>query len=211
MFLPFFETLRKSGLPVSLREFLTFLEAMSAGLATYDVEAFYYLARSAMVKDERHIDRFDRAFAASFKGLEEIGLQQVLDAVDIPGDWLKKLAEKHLSEAEKAEIEALDLDRRQPNRQRALWRDLAQPELHSGTLRQCATAVGHCQRWCVGQFKGKVGIAEASVDDMGMFGKECTPTPCAKGAKGHPHGTQVHHRCHIHIDKDGIKLRCLRP
>ena len=107
MFLPFFETLRKSGLPVSLREFLTFLEAMSAGLATYDVEAFYYLARSAMVKDERHIDRFDRAFAASFKGLEEIGLQQVLDAVDIPGDWLKKLAEKHLSEAEKAEIEAL--------------------------------------------------------------------------------------------------------
>ena len=107
MFLPFFENLRKSGLPVSLREFLTFLEAMKTGLATYDVEAFYYLARTAMVKDERNIDKFDRAFATSFEGLEQISLDQVLEAVDIPGDWLRKMAEKHLSDAEKAEIEAL--------------------------------------------------------------------------------------------------------
>ncbi len=107
MFLPFFDNLRKSGVPVSLREYLTFLQGMKAGLATYDVEAFYYLARISMVKDERNIDKFDRAFAASFKGLEEIGLQQVIEAVDIPGDWLKKMAEKHLSDAEKAEIEAL--------------------------------------------------------------------------------------------------------
>jgi len=107
MFLPFFENLRKASIPVSLREFLTFLEAMKAGLATYDVEAFYYLARTAMVKDERNIDKFDRAFAASFEGLEAIGLDQVLEAVDIPGDWLKKMAEKHLSDEEKAEIEAM--------------------------------------------------------------------------------------------------------
>ncbi len=107
MFVPFFENLRNSGIPVSLREYLTFLEAMKAGLATYDVEAFYYLARTAMVKDERNIDKFDRAFAASFKGLEEITMDQVLNAVDIPGDWLKKMAEKHLSEEEKAEIEAM--------------------------------------------------------------------------------------------------------
>ncbi|MFD3189654.1 VWA domain-containing protein [Sedimentitalea sp. HM32M-2] len=107
MFLPFFENLRKSGVPVSLREYLTFLQAMLSGLATYDVEAFYYLARSAMVKDERNIDKFDRAFAASFKGLEQISLGQVMEAVDIPGDWLKKMAEKHLTDAEKAEIEAL--------------------------------------------------------------------------------------------------------
>ena len=106
MFLPFFENLRKASIPVSLREFLTFLEAMKAGLATYDIEAFYYLARTAMVKDERNIDKFDRAFAASFKGLEEISVDQVLEAVDIPGDWLKKMAEKHLSDEEKAEIEA---------------------------------------------------------------------------------------------------------
>jgi len=107
MFLPFFENLRKNGVPVSLREFLSFLEAMKAGLATYDIEAFYYLARVSMVKDERNIDKFDRAFAATFEGLESINLDQVLDAVDIPGDWLEKLAEKHLSDAEKAEIEAL--------------------------------------------------------------------------------------------------------
>ncbi|WP_420586844.1 vWA domain-containing protein [Ruegeria sp.] len=106
MFLPFFENLRKAGIPVSLREYLTFLEGMKKGLATYDVEAFYYLARVSMVKDERNIDKFDRAFAASFEGLEQISFDQVLEAVDIPGDWLAKMAEKHLSEEEKAEIEA---------------------------------------------------------------------------------------------------------
>ena len=107
MFLPFFETLRKAGVPVSLREYLTFLDGISAGLATYDVEAFYYLARASMVKDERHIDRFDRAFAASFEGLDSLTAEDVLDAVDLPAEWLEKLAEKHLSDAEKAEIEAL--------------------------------------------------------------------------------------------------------
>lgn len=107
MFLPFFENLRKAGIPVSLREYLTFLEGMKKGLATYDVEAFYYLARVSMVKDERNIDKFDRAFAASFEGLDEISFEQVLEAVDIPADWLAKMAEKHLSDEEKAEIEAL--------------------------------------------------------------------------------------------------------
>ncbi|WP_419738143.1 vWA domain-containing protein [Ruegeria sp.] len=107
MFLPFFENLRKAGIPVSLREYLTFLEGMKKGLATYDVEAFYYLARVSMVKDERNIDKFDRAFAASFEGLGEISFDQVLEAVDIPADWLAKMAEKHLSDEEKAEIEAL--------------------------------------------------------------------------------------------------------
>ncbi|APX25323.1 MULTISPECIES: vWA domain-containing protein [Salipiger] len=107
MFIPFFENLRKAQLPVSLREYLTFLEALRAGLATYDVEGFYYLARAAMVKDERHIDRFDRAFAASFEGLEQIGAEQVLEAVDLPEEWLRRMAEKHLSDEEKREIEAL--------------------------------------------------------------------------------------------------------
>ncbi|OUS21978.1 VWA domain-containing protein [Rhodobacterales bacterium 59_46_T64] len=107
MFLPFFENLRSAGLPVSLREYLTFLEGMRAGLVTYDPEAFYYLARAAMVKDERHIDRFDRAFATSFKGLDTISTDDMLEAVDIPEEWLRKMAEKHLTEEEKAEIEAL--------------------------------------------------------------------------------------------------------
>ena len=107
MFLPFFQTLRDTGIPVSLREYLSFLDGMKAGLVTYDIEGFYYFARTAMVKDERHLDRFDRAFATTFKGLEDITLDQVLEAVDLPADWLEKMAEKHLSESEKAEIEAL--------------------------------------------------------------------------------------------------------
>jgi uncharacterized protein with von Willebrand factor type A (vWA) domain len=107
MFLPFFEQLRAHKVPVSMREFLAFLDGMSAGLATYDVEAFYYLARVSMVKDERNIDKFDQAFAAAFSGLESITLDQVLEAVDIPEEWLRKMSEKHLSAEEKAEIEAL--------------------------------------------------------------------------------------------------------
>ncbi|MBY6115596.1 VWA domain-containing protein [Mameliella alba] len=107
MFVPFFETLRKSGVPVTLREYLTFLEGLRAGLATYDVEAFYFLARSAMVKDERHLDRFDRAFATAFRGLEGISAEEVFEAINLPADWLQKQAEKHLSEEERARIEAL--------------------------------------------------------------------------------------------------------
>ena len=107
MFLNFFQTLRDHGVPVSLREFLAFLEGLDAGLVTYDVEGFYYLARLVMVKDERHLDRFDRAFAATFRGLEDIPLDKVLEAVDLPRDWLQKMAEKHLSAEERAQIEAL--------------------------------------------------------------------------------------------------------
>jgi uncharacterized protein len=107
MFLPFFETLRSSGIPVSLRECLSFLEGMAQGIVTYDAEGFYYLARTAMVKDERHLDRFDRAFAQSFQGLEAITADQVLDAIDLPRTWLEKLAEKHLTAEERAEIQAL--------------------------------------------------------------------------------------------------------
>lgn len=107
MFLPFFTQLRTGGVPVSLREYLTFLEGLGKGMAVYDPEAFYYLARCAMVKDERHLDRFDRAFAAAFKGLEQITVEQVLESVDLPKEWLEKLAEKHLTDEERAEIEAL--------------------------------------------------------------------------------------------------------
>lgn len=107
MFLRFFENLRNGGVPVSLREFLGFLEGLRAGLVTYDVEAFYYLARTVMVKDERNIDKFDRAFAATFQGLGDIDISDVLEAVDIPEEWLRKMAEKHLSADEMAEIESL--------------------------------------------------------------------------------------------------------
>jgi uncharacterized protein len=107
MFAQFFENLRGTGVPVTVREYLDFLTAMRAGLVTYDIEAFYFLARTAMVKDERHIDRFDRAFAETFRGLEHVTAEQVIDALDLPADWLEKLAEKHLTEEEKAAVEAL--------------------------------------------------------------------------------------------------------
>ncbi|CUJ98886.1 VWA domain containing CoxE-like protein [Shimia thalassica] len=107
MFLPFFENLRDGGVPVSLREYLSFLEGVKSGLVTYDIEAFYFLARTIMVKDERNLDKFDRAFSATFKGLDQIGMQDVLNAVDVPEEWLRKMAEKHLSPEEMAEIESL--------------------------------------------------------------------------------------------------------
>ncbi|MGR3468859.1 MAG: vWA domain-containing protein [Shimia sp.] len=107
MFLPFFDNLRSAGVPVSLREYLSFLEGLKRGLAIYDIEAFYVLGRTIMVKDERHLDRYDRAFGATFSGLEDISVEQVMEAVDLPADWLAKMAEKHLSPEEKAEIEAL--------------------------------------------------------------------------------------------------------
>ncbi len=106
MFLPFFENLRRTGVPVSLREYLGFLEALDAGLATYDIDAFYLLGRTIMVKDERHLDRYDRAFSSSFSGLDKISADEVLNAVDIPREWLEKLAEKHLSAEEMAEIQS---------------------------------------------------------------------------------------------------------
>ena len=107
MFLPFFEALRRGGVPVSLREYLGFLEGLSAGLVTYDIDGFYYFSRAAMVKDERHLDRFDRAFATAFAGLEAIPPEAVLDAVDLPAGWLEKLAENLLTPEERAEIKAL--------------------------------------------------------------------------------------------------------
>ena len=107
MFLPFFQTLRRHRVPVSLREFLDFLAVLKTGMVTYDVDGFYHLARTAMVKSETHLDRFDRAFAESFEGLATIDTADVLDALNLPEDWLRREMEKHLSPEEMAEIEAL--------------------------------------------------------------------------------------------------------
>lgn len=107
MFQRFFDILRNTGVPVSLLEYLSFLEILKRGLATYDVEAFYYLARTSMVKDERYLDRFDQAFSNAFKGLEEIDLPDMIEALDLPEDWLRKMAEKSMTPEEMAEVEAL--------------------------------------------------------------------------------------------------------
>ena len=107
MFVPFYETLRAHRVPVSLREFLDFLAVLKTGSAAYDVDAFYHIARTSMVKSESHLDRFDRAFAETFEGLARISTDQVLEALDLPDEWLRKEIEKHLTPKEKAEVEAL--------------------------------------------------------------------------------------------------------
>lgn len=96
MFLRFFDQLRQAGVPVSLREFLVFLEGVEAGLTACNVEGFYFLARATMVKDERHLDPFDRAFAATFKGMAGITKDEMMLAVaELPRAWLEKLTGKH--------------------------------------------------------------------------------------------------------------------
>ena len=107
MFIPFFLELKAAKVPVSLREYLSLLEGMEAGLVTYDVEGFYFLARAALVKDERHIDRFDQVFAHVFRGLEAVSGEQGIDPMALPEEWLRRLAEKHLSEEEKKLVESL--------------------------------------------------------------------------------------------------------
>jgi len=104
MFATFFHELRAAGVPVTLREYLTLMEAVEKDLADRRVESFYYLSRAVMVKDERNLDKFDRVFGHVFKGLDLI--EQALGA-EIPIEWLKKLTEKYLTEEEKKQIEAM--------------------------------------------------------------------------------------------------------
>src|SRR5450631_1158361 len=104
MFVNFFTELKSAGVPVTLREYLTLMEAMQADLAARQVDYFYYLARATLVKDERNIDKFDRIFGTVFKGLE---LLSEGAEVEIPAEWLEKLAEKYLTEEEKKQIEAM--------------------------------------------------------------------------------------------------------
>ena len=108
MLLQFFTALRDAKVPVSLREYLTLLGALERDLADKRVEDFYFLARTALVKDEGHLDRFDRVFGEVFRGLESVG--EALAPAAIPEEWLRKLVEKHLTEAEKADIQALGWD-----------------------------------------------------------------------------------------------------
>ena len=123
MLIDFFYTLRSAKLPVSVKEFLMLLEALEAGVVgpnsgqpdasgeegsegAYKIDDFYYLSRTVLVKDEKHYDKFDRAFAAYFKGVEMIA-----DFTkEIPLDWLRKNLELELSAEDKAKIEKMGWD-----------------------------------------------------------------------------------------------------
>ena len=116
----FFYTLRSAKLPVSVKEYLTLLEALKKGVVGpnmpapdddadargYKIDDFYYLSRTSLVKDEKHYDKFDRAFAAYFKGVE-----MVADFTkEIPLEWLRKNLELNLSPEELAKIEKMGWD-----------------------------------------------------------------------------------------------------
>ena len=120
MLIDFFYTLRSAKLPVSVKEYLTLLEALKEGVvgpnapapdsdeeaSGYKIDDFYYLSRTTLVKDEKHYDKFDRAFASYFKGVE-----MVADFTkDIPLEWLRKNLELELSPEEKAKIEKMGWD-----------------------------------------------------------------------------------------------------
>jgi hypothetical protein len=112
MLIDFFYTLRAAKVPVSVREYLTLLEALEAEVVgptnpdACSMDDFYFLARTALVKDEKHFDKFDRAFAAYFKGVEMIA-----DFTKpIPADWLRQEMERILSEEQKANAPKLDWD-----------------------------------------------------------------------------------------------------
>ncbi|NCW99850.1 MAG: hypothetical protein EBW71_12965, partial [Betaproteobacteria bacterium] len=103
MLIPYFQHLRAAKLPVSIKEFLTLLEALNAQLIEPTIDAFYFLSRATLVKDERLFDKFDKAFAAYFHGIES------LPAIDIelPLDWLKRQFQREFTAEEKAAIEAM--------------------------------------------------------------------------------------------------------
>ncbi|WP_186425225.1 vWA domain-containing protein [Cupriavidus metallidurans] len=103
MLIDFFFSLRHAKLPVSVKEYLTMLEALRAQVIAPSIDEFYYLSRMTLVKDEKHFDKFDQTFAAYFKGVESL-----IDwKSDIPLDWLQKTLERELSAEEKAKIEAM--------------------------------------------------------------------------------------------------------
>ncbi len=104
MFSHFFHEMKRVGIPVSLREYLTLFEALDADVPRHQITDFYYLSRATFVKDERNLDKFDRVFSAVFKGIDSLS---DIEVAEIPEDWLKALGEKFLTEEEKEQIEKM--------------------------------------------------------------------------------------------------------
>ena len=107
MFLDFFLKLKKSKIPVSLNEFLIFLKALKYDLTHYDINKFYYLARTCLIKDEKLFDRFDIIFGEYFNSLEAIEINDILSFLNLPKEWLEKLFERNFSRKEINKIKSL--------------------------------------------------------------------------------------------------------
>ena len=106
MFLDFFIKLKDAKIPVSLNEYLSFLSLLKFDFIQYDVE-FYFLAKTSLVKDEKFLDKFDIIFGEYFKSIEKIELEDVLQHMNIPSDWMSKLLEKHFTKEEISKIKSL--------------------------------------------------------------------------------------------------------
>ena len=104
MFFQFFDELREAKLPVTLKEYLALMEALSKDVIATRIDDFYYLSRAILVKDEKNLDKFDRVFGHVFQGLEALDASLL---AQIPEEWLRALTEKFLSEEDKKLIEAL--------------------------------------------------------------------------------------------------------
>ena len=107
MFLDFFIKLKDAKIPVSLNEYLSFLSLLKFDFIQYDVERFYYLAKTSLVKDEKFLDKFDIIFGEYFKSIEKIQLEDVLHHLNIPSNWMSKLLEKHFTKDEISKIKSL--------------------------------------------------------------------------------------------------------
>lgn len=108
MFHRFFTELRSAKIPVSTREYLTLLEALHKGAISTDLDSFYAVSRAALVKDERHFDKFDKVFAHVFEGIEALG--DLFKGDEVPEDWLRAELMRHLSDEDKAALAAMDFD-----------------------------------------------------------------------------------------------------
>lgn len=105
MLIDFFDTVRKAKVPCSIREYLDLVGAVQAHVAFADLEEFYVLSRLCLVKDEKHYDKFDKAFAAYFEGID--AMPASFEDASIPADWMRKEVEKFLSEEDMAKIQSL--------------------------------------------------------------------------------------------------------
>ena len=104
MFIGFFHKLKKTGIPVSIREYLDFISGLGKGVTQLDTNMFYYFARSSLVKDEKYFDRFDKVFSEFFEGALNAGEEII---ANIPEQWIRDALQKNLSEEEKRKIESL--------------------------------------------------------------------------------------------------------
>ncbi len=125
MLIDFFYTLRDAKVPVSIKEFLLLLEALEQGLVELSFDDFYYLARTILVKDEAHFDKFDKAFALYFKGITSWFEKNP----EIPLDWLKQRLQRELSPEQRAAVEAMGYDKLMQRLQELLRE---QKERHEG-------------------------------------------------------------------------------